>query len=184
MRWLADDDLVPLVVWAFFKLITPFIDPLTREKLKFNEDMRQYVPSEQLWTEFNGSLEFEYDHSVYWPALMELARERREARMARWVAGGKHIGELEEYLGGSVAQGIAPPAKVEAALPAEHEAKNEGVKVAVAEIVGKASSAESAADNGKPEDLKVEGLKLEDKIEEKAGPETPVETAEPTEDKQ
>jgi len=31
--------------------------------------MRQHVPPQQLWNEFHGDLEFEYDHSIYWPAL-------------------------------------------------------------------------------------------------------------------
>ncbi|KAK0719633.1 hypothetical protein B0H67DRAFT_484476 [Lasiosphaeris hirsuta] len=93
----------PWFVHGFFKIITPFIDPHTREKLKFNEDMTQYVPSEQLWTTFKGNLEFEYDHSVYWPALMKLCTERREARKQRWIAGGKHIGESEDYLSGHAA---------------------------------------------------------------------------------
>lgn len=102
---------MPWVVWGFFKLITPFIDPLTREKLKFNEDMRQYVPEEQLWTEFNGTLDFTYDHSVYWPALQKLCNERREEQRRRWVAGGELIGEHEDYLGGHSPTGAAggPP---------------------------------------------------------------------------
>lgn len=106
------------MVNGFFKLITPFIDPLTREKLKFNEDMSQYVPKEQLWTEFNGSLEFEYDHSVYWPALIRMCDEKRRVRTQRWIAGGKQIGELEDYLGGHIEQGVAPPAPAPAAAPA------------------------------------------------------------------
>ncbi|CAK7234743.1 Phosphatidylinositol transfer protein (PITP) [Sporothrix curviconia] len=135
---------VPWVVWGFFKLITPFIDPHTREKLKFNEDMNQYVPSEQLWTEFLGKLEFDYDHDVYWPALTKMAAERRAERVARWEAGGKQIGELEDYLFGKVEQGIAQaaePAAAPAAAPAE----------AVLE----------AADTS-VEDLKVADLKVDD----------------------
>ncbi len=116
--------LVPWVVWGFFKLITPFIDPLTRDKLKFNEDMRQYVPEEQLWTEFNGTLEFDYDHSVYWPALSKLCAERHEARKQRWVAGGGHIGESEDYLNGHTETGLGgalPPATAEQSAPAADE---------------------------------------------------------------
>ena len=103
-------ELVPWVVWGFFKLITPFIDPLTREKLKFNEDMRKYVPEEQLWTEFNGSLDFKYDHSVYWPALHKLCDERRETRRQRWIQGGRLIGEHEDFLAGQSPKGAASPA--------------------------------------------------------------------------
>lgn len=99
---------MPWVVWGFFKIITPFIDPLTKDKIKFNEDMTQYVPREQLLTEYNGgALQFEYDHSIYWPALQKLCRERRAARLSRWEAGGKLIGESEDYLKGLAPYGVA-----------------------------------------------------------------------------
>ncbi|KAK7432389.1 Phosphatidylinositol transfer protein (PITP) [Neonectria magnoliae] len=99
---------VPWIVWGFFKLITPFIDPVTREKLKFNEDMKQYVPPEQLWSlDWGGDLDFEYDHATYWPALNELCRQRREERIRRWEAGGKLVGESEDYLAGGTDEGVA-----------------------------------------------------------------------------
>lgn len=74
---------------------------MTREKLKFNEDMKQYVPAEQLWSaDWGGDLDFEYDHGVYWAALNDKCRQRREEKIRRWEAGGKEVGELEEYLAG------------------------------------------------------------------------------------
>ncbi|KAI1477243.1 hypothetical protein K445DRAFT_316281 [Daldinia sp. EC12] len=101
---------IPWVVNGFFKLITPFIDPLTREKLKFNDDMTQYVPKEQLWSEFpGGELQFEYNHDIYWPALQRLCAEKRAEQVQRWEAGGKQIGEKEDYLKGHDPQGVSPP---------------------------------------------------------------------------
>jgi hypothetical protein len=94
---------VPWIVWGFFKLITPFIDPVTREKLKFNEDMKQYVPPEQLWSaDWGGDMDFDYDHDAYWPALNDMCRQRREERMRRWEAAGKVVGESEVYLTGGM----------------------------------------------------------------------------------
>ncbi|KAL2117934.1 hypothetical protein VTJ04DRAFT_7594 [Mycothermus thermophilus] len=120
---------MPWIVTGFFKLITPFIDPLTREKLKFNEDMANYVPQEQMWSEFSsGKLEFEYDHSVYWPALHKLCAERREFRWKRWLAAGGHIGESEDYLAGATDVSVAGPQKQEqekSEEPAKEEAKPE-----------------------------------------------------------
>ena len=99
---------VPWVVWGFFKLISPFIDPLTTEKLKFNEDLTQYVTPEQLAKDIKGGqLPFEYDHSVYWPALMKLSDQRRAERRQRWEAGGKMIGESEDYLKDLAPHGVA-----------------------------------------------------------------------------
>lgn len=84
----------------FLKLISPFIDPRTREKLHFNEDVSLYVPREQLWTELGGNVEFEYDHDIYWPALNGLCQERAAERKARWKTAGMHYGESEAYLRG------------------------------------------------------------------------------------
>jgi hypothetical protein len=99
-------------------LITPFIDPNTRQKLKFNEDLREHVPPSQLMKPVGGEVEFKYDHSIYWPALNELAKQRRESYRERWIQGGKKIGEFENYLKGedipSVSQVQSTPMEAEA----------------------------------------------------------------------
>ncbi|KAK3069849.1 Phosphatidylinositol transfer protein (PITP) [Teratosphaeriaceae sp. CCFEE 6253] len=95
---------LPWYVSTFFKLISPFIDPVTRDKMKFNEDMRSYIPTQQLWSQYGGGtkgeLNFEYDHDSYWPALEKEVQKRRAAFRERWEKGGKMIGEFEEYLRG------------------------------------------------------------------------------------
>ncbi|KAJ9614816.1 Phosphatidylinositol transfer protein (PITP) [Knufia peltigerae] len=98
---------VPFYIWGFFKLITPFIDPLTREKIRFNEDMGLHVPREQLLKESGGLVEFEYDHDKYWPALNDLCELKRVERQARWEKGGKRIGESELYLKGGEEKSLA-----------------------------------------------------------------------------
>lgn len=62
--------------------------------------MRQHVPPQQLWNEFHGDLEFEYDHEVYWPTLLKLCEEKHKEQHERWVKGGKHYGESENYIKG------------------------------------------------------------------------------------
>ncbi|KAI5289341.1 hypothetical protein KEM54_004035 [Ascosphaera aggregata] len=101
---------IPFAINGFFKLITPFIDPVTREKLKFNEDLRQLVPPSQLIDAFGGDVKFEYDHSVFWPALMALSNKRREAYRQRWIKRGKKIGESEYYLKGGEEKGVSDSA--------------------------------------------------------------------------
>ncbi|KAA8652662.1 hypothetical protein EYZ11_001023 [Aspergillus tanneri] len=89
---------MPFMIMGFFKLITPFIDPQTRLKLKFNEDLCQHVPPGQLMKAMGGDVEFRYDHATYWPTLIQLTEQRRVAYKERWVQGGKRIGEFENYL--------------------------------------------------------------------------------------
>ena len=102
MCWLMA--VVPWHFWAFMKLVTPFIDPLTRNKLVYNEEMRLHVPPEQLRKSHGGDLEFEYDHSIYWPAFVKLAEARRDEMRERWERAGKRVGEFEAYLKGGQEQ--------------------------------------------------------------------------------
>lgn len=98
---------MPFLVVGFFKIIKPLLDPVTKEKLKFNEDMKTYVPAEQLWKDFSdGALDFDYDHEAYWPALIKLCDERRADQKKRWALGGSVIGESELYLRGAEAKGV------------------------------------------------------------------------------
>ncbi|KAF8249762.1 cral trio domain-containing protein [Wilcoxina mikolae CBS 423.85] len=91
---------IPWFVWGFFKLINPFIDPLTREKLKFNENLREHVPPAQLDMKFGGDCQFEYDHSKFWPELNRVCEEKRARYVARWRANGSKIGASEFELKG------------------------------------------------------------------------------------
>jgi hypothetical protein len=100
-------DAVPFMIWGFFKIVSPFIDPLTREKLKFNEDLRGHIPPAQLMRSAGGDVEFEYDHSVYWPALTQLADRRRHEYRERWIKGGRRVGEHENYLKGGTDKNLA-----------------------------------------------------------------------------
>jgi len=76
-----------------------FVDPVTREKIKFNPEVVKegYVLPEQLMTAsgWGGSQEFEYVHEKYWPALVELCETERRARMDRWRALGGKVGLSE-----------------------------------------------------------------------------------------
>lgn len=126
----------------FLKLIMPFVDPLTREKLHFNEDLTKFVPKEQLWADVGGAVAFEYDHEAYWPALNDLCKEKANERRVRWEAAGKHYGESELYLKGgdvpSLGQKVEPEAAVEAATQVAPVAPEAAVE-AVAPIVPEAA---------------------------------------------
>ncbi|KAF4308724.1 Cellular retinaldehyde-binding/triple function [Botryosphaeria dothidea] len=86
---------LPWYVSTFFKLISPFIDPVTKDKMKFNEPFGNFIPPSQLMKTYGGEVEFEYDHSVYWPTLNQMCDKLRAERKARWEARGKQIGDSE-----------------------------------------------------------------------------------------
>lgn len=92
---------IPFLGRAFLKLIYPFIDPLTREKLVFDAEFINFVKGEQLDKDFDGFVDFEYKHDIYFPALVEMTKQRREKYMERFHKFGGVIGLSEVDLRGS-----------------------------------------------------------------------------------
>lgn len=88
---------VPFLVNAFFRIITPLLDPVTREKMRFNPACIKdglFTP-EMLMKEWGGAREFEYDHEQYWSALVKMCDERRMRMMDAWRSQGSTVGIKE-----------------------------------------------------------------------------------------
>ncbi len=85
---------MPWWVNAFFTAISPFLDPVTKDKvsdrrliasrhgsfaedrwtpwqMRFNPKLPELIPAEQLDAEFGGSYNLKFDHAVYWNTLVE-----------------------------------------------------------------------------------------------------------------
>lgn len=92
---------IPILAWTFLKVIHPFIDPLTREKLVFDQPFPEYVPVSQLDKEFGGEVNFEYDHSKYWDKMVEMSQEREHIFQKRFELFGSKVGLSETDLRGS-----------------------------------------------------------------------------------
>ncbi|KAG6849783.1 hypothetical protein H0H93_005169 [Arthromyces matolae] len=98
---------VPFLLNAFYKLIGPFIDPVSREKMKFNPNVVEdgLITGDNLmkvW--WGGDCEFEYEHEKYWPALVDLCESRRNSWLEKWRALGGTVGLKEwDYKGGAQA---------------------------------------------------------------------------------
>lgn len=157
---------VPWFIWTFFKLITPFIDPLTREKLKFNDNLRLHAPPEQLPTTHGGDIAFEYDHAEYWPALCSLAEERRKEMEERWIRGGKRVGEYEAYLRGGLERGVGGAEGAEA-TSSTNEAATAKITEGMAEM----------AVNGESNKMETPGLTEEAPVMDAEKPAMTTETA-------
>jgi hypothetical protein len=87
---------VPFLIHAFFKMISPFMDPVTRNKLKFNPNPVQdgMFAADELFKEggWGGSRDFVWDHEKYWPAFVRMCDEFGEEHMARWRKLGARVG--------------------------------------------------------------------------------------------
>ncbi|KAJ1036554.1 hypothetical protein NDA13_000086 [Ustilago tritici] len=85
---------VPWFINAFFSAVTPFLDPVTKEKIKFNANLTEYVPKEQLDAEFaGGRYNYEWDFKTYWDTLI---------RIGGIAEDGSRTGKKEEVNGDAV----------------------------------------------------------------------------------
>ncbi|WVR07910.1 hypothetical protein IAU60_004953 [Kwoniella sp. DSM 27419] len=62
---------MPWWINAFFSGISPFLDPITRDKIRFNPKLTELVPASQLDAEFGGDYNFDFEHKSYWQTLTE-----------------------------------------------------------------------------------------------------------------
>lgn len=81
---------MPFLTNAFFKILSPFIDPTTREKIVTTTPFTKYVPADQLIDELGGELEFVYDHEKYWPGLEDLVKSAKET----WATNFEKLGGI------------------------------------------------------------------------------------------
>ncbi|KAI0321247.1 CRAL-TRIO domain-containing protein [Amylostereum chailletii] len=62
---------LPYLLSFFYKGISPFLDPITRDKMRFNPDLFELIPRSQLDADFGGDYEFEWDFEAYWAQMVE-----------------------------------------------------------------------------------------------------------------
>ncbi|KAJ9474391.1 4-nitrophenylphosphatase [Pseudozyma hubeiensis] len=64
---------VPWFINAFFTALGPFLDPITKDKIRFNANLADFVPAEQLDAEFTGGkYNYEWDFQKYWSTLIKV----------------------------------------------------------------------------------------------------------------
>ncbi|CCK70721.1 phosphatidylinositol transporter KNAG_0F00520 [Huiozyma naganishii CBS 8797] len=87
---------IPWYLWAFVKMMYPFLDPATREKAVFDEPFEKYIDPDQLDAQYNGKLDFHYKHDVYWPDMVAKCDASRERQYERFSQFGGAVG-LSEF---------------------------------------------------------------------------------------
>ncbi|KAI0673925.1 CRAL/TRIO domain-containing protein [Trametes maxima] len=61
---------LPMLLNFFYKGISPFLDPVTRDKMRFNPDLFELIPKEQLDADFGGDFEYEFEPKSYWEQIV------------------------------------------------------------------------------------------------------------------
>lgn len=94
---------LPMILSFFYKGIAPFLDPVTRDKMRFNPDLFELVPREQLDADFGGDYEYDFEPESYWNQLIEYVI------MARLIAipvSFHHLRTTDGWAHGTVQQGM------------------------------------------------------------------------------
>ncbi|KAG9103102.1 hypothetical protein FRC06_000204 [Ceratobasidium sp. 370] len=97
---------VPTLVNLFFRAIMPFVDPITRAKIKFNPEVVQegLFDKSQVMKEWGGELDFVYEHEKSWPGLVGLCESLRAEMKERWHKLGGSVGLSEWDIKGGASQ--------------------------------------------------------------------------------
>ncbi|GAA6038889.1 hypothetical protein JCM8097_000556 [Rhodosporidiobolus ruineniae] len=144
---------IPQIFFAFYKLVSPFVDPVTKEKIRFLDkaDATSLIPPNQLQAIFGGNVNMAYDHATYFPALTKLCEERKAANFARWQKFGEgRCGLDEAIIRGARTPGEAPKPAAGGAKEADVDGPHvQGAEKAVASSDVPAASA-SASDSEPP----------------------------------
>ncbi|SCZ99006.1 BZ3500_MvSof-1268-A1-R1_Chr3-1g05760 [Microbotryum saponariae] len=91
---------VPGFFWPFYTLVKPFVDPRTKDKIRFlsDADATDLIPASQLQNMFGGEVNLEYNHEAFFPAWTKMCEERRAANLDRWRKYGKGLCGLSELV--------------------------------------------------------------------------------------
>ncbi|EPT01383.1 hypothetical protein FOMPIDRAFT_1023288 [Fomitopsis schrenkii] len=115
---------VPWLVHAFLKMVFPFVDPRTRDKIRFNPDCVKegLFEPEMLMREWGGAANFEYEHEKYWPAVVRMCDEHRRRRLEAWRTLGGTVGIREWDIKTKDVEAEVEEEKVEVAVADRSEA--------------------------------------------------------------
>ena len=61
---------LPFILQFFYKGISPFLDPITRDKMRFNPNLEELIPDDHLDVQLGGSYAYHFDPDVYWNSLI------------------------------------------------------------------------------------------------------------------
>ncbi|CEP64358.1 phosphatidylinositol transporter LALA0_S11e02278g [Lachancea lanzarotensis] len=89
---------IPWYCWNFIKIFHPFLDPVTRSKLIYEESFETYIEQSQLEVLHNGKLEFVYSNDIYLDDLEHSVAERKTQMFQVFLDLGERVGVSEDEL--------------------------------------------------------------------------------------
>lgn len=61
---------LPVILSFFYKGISPFLDPVTRDKMRFNPNLLELIPASHLDADFGGEFPYEFEPRSYWDQIV------------------------------------------------------------------------------------------------------------------
>lgn len=61
---------LPMLLSFFYKGISPFLDPVTRDKMRFNPNLDELIPPSHLDADFGGQFHYEFEPHSYWEQIV------------------------------------------------------------------------------------------------------------------
>ncbi|KAK0234671.1 CRAL-TRIO domain-containing protein [Armillaria nabsnona] len=61
---------LPVILSFFYKGISPFLDPVTRDKMRFNPNLLELIPASHLDADFGGEFPYEFEPHSYWNQIV------------------------------------------------------------------------------------------------------------------
>ncbi|KAG7442225.1 CRAL/TRIO domain-containing protein [Guyanagaster necrorhizus] len=65
---------LPMILSFFYKGISPFLDPVTRDKMRFNPNLLELIPASHLDADFGGEFPYEFEPHSYWSQIVAACR--------------------------------------------------------------------------------------------------------------
>lgn len=76
---------LPYLLSFFYKGISPFLDPVTRDKMRFNpSNLLELIPSEHLDADFGGEYSYEFEPASYWQQLIRRCHIAEDGSRMNW----------------------------------------------------------------------------------------------------
>ncbi|CAE6535999.1 unnamed protein product [Rhizoctonia solani] len=110
---------LPGILNFFYKGISPFLDPVTRDKMRFNPNLLELVPASQLDASIGGEFSYEFEPKSYWEQIVSHCKLNPDGSHRRDVASQVGAGlKPKEGVEGSVPDGQPADGAAENDTPA------------------------------------------------------------------
>ncbi|KAG5721958.1 CRAL-TRIO domain-containing protein C23B6.04c [Termitomyces sp. T112] len=109
---------LPMLLSFFYKGISPFLDPVTRDKMRFNPDLHELISPEQLDADFGGEHHYEFEPNSYWDQIVAACGIAPDGTRVQKIEGEESSGEKDETIPPSTTPSTSSS---ETALEEKHE---------------------------------------------------------------